>query len=83
MDTALVTIEQLTCLYLKAEDSATRTFDVRENYSTVFTDIFKSVTEVKLDGKVLTTDDYSLRQWDRRQADWYNSLVKVQEWQGA
>lgn len=75
MDTALLTIEQLTCLYLKAEASATRTFDVRENYSTVFTDIFESVTSVKLDGVELTTDDYSVRQWDRRNADWYNSLV--------
>ena len=75
MDTATLIIEELTCLYLKAENSATRVYDVREGYSTVFTDIFESVTEVKLDDRVLSASEYSNRQWDRRSASWYNSIV--------
>lgn|GEM_PF-5232612 len=74
MDTATAIVEQLTCLYLKAETS-TRSYDVRDGYSTVFTDIFESVTSVKLDDVVLGTSDYTVKQWDRRNADWYNSIV--------
>lgn len=75
MNNALLTIEQLTCLYLKAEVGTARTFDVRKDYSTVFTDIFSVITSVKLDGEELDPQDYSVRQWDRRAADWYNSIV--------
>jgi hypothetical protein len=48
-------------------------YSAREGYSTVFTDIFSEVLEVKLNGQVVT--NYSPRQWNRRNADWYNSLV--------
>lgn len=75
MDTvAKSIIEQLTCLNLKAETS-TRVFDVRKGYATVFTDPFETVSEVKLDGEVLTTDQYTKMFWDRRNSDVYNSLI--------
>jgi hypothetical protein len=72
---AKLIIEQLTCLYLKAEESATRTFNVRNGYSTVFTDPFETLTEVRLDGEVVDSADYVKMQWDRYNADWYNSVV--------
>lgn len=52
-----------------------RVFDGDEGYSTVFTDIFTEVEEVKVNGTVIDQSKYSPRQWDKRQAKWYNSVV--------
>lgn len=62
----------LLCMDLCSKEDP-RTFDAREGYSTVFTDIFTDIQEVKLNGTVTT--DYSVRQWDKRSGSWYNSLV--------
>lgn len=77
LDIATQALEQLTCLTLSetSGDEEPRVYDVREGYSTVFTDIFTEVTEVKLDGKVIASDNYSVRQWDKRSGSWYNSIV--------
>lgn len=57
------------------EVTETRTFDTRKGYKTAFVGIVQNVTEVKLDDDVISSDDYSLRQWDKRTTDWYNSIV--------
>jgi hypothetical protein len=67
-------LDDLLCTNL-CDDSDPRTFDAREGYSTVFTDIFTDVDEVSINGIVQNTDTYSLRQWDRRNGSWYNSIV--------
>lgn len=67
-------LEDLICTTI-ANTTETRTFDLREGYSTAFVDLFRSVTEVKVDGVVKDAGDYSKRQWDKRTATWYNSLV--------
>lgn len=74
IDIAKSTVADLLCMNL---DSATeaRTFDIRDGYKTVFTDIFTNVTNVEVDGTVLDTTEYSLRQWDKRTGTWFNSIV--------
>lgn len=67
-------LDSLLCMRL-CDDEETRYYDVREGYSTVFTDVFTEVEEVKLDGKVVSSDNYSVRQWDRRNGSWYNAIV--------
>lgn len=57
------------------EVTETRTFDTRSGYKTAFVGIVQNVTEVKLDDDVISSDEYTLRQWDKRTADWYNAIV--------
>jgi len=57
------------------EVTEARTFDTRKGYKTAFVGIFQSVTEVKLDDNAISSDEYTLRQWDKRTADWYNAIV--------
>lgn len=77
IDIAKENLESLLCMPLdvKETDAAAeaRTFDVREGFSTVFTDIFTEITEVKIDGAI-TTDYYSAF-WDKRNSPYYNSIV--------
>ena len=68
-------LEELICTSIATTESETRTFDTRKDYSTAFVDIFTKVTEVKLNGEIVEADKYSVRQWDKRSAAWYNSLV--------
>lgn len=68
------TLDRLLCMRL-CDDEEVRYYDVREGYTTVFTDVFTEVYEVKLDGKVVPSDNYSVRQWNRRNGEWYNALV--------
>lgn len=65
-------LDDLLCMNL-CIDEETRTYDTREGYSTVFTDVFQEIEEVKVNGTVVT--NYSVRQWDRRNGSWFNSLV--------
>ncbi len=74
LDIATEALEELICSPI-APVSETRIFDIREGYSTAFVDILRSVTEVKIDGDIIDSSSYELRQWDKRTADWYNSLV--------
>lgn len=77
IDIATQALEQLICTSLTAEsgDADSRVYDVRRGYSTVFIDVFTQVDEVKLDGEIIPSEDYSVRQWDKRSGDWYNSIV--------
>lgn len=65
-------LDDLLCTNL-CDDTDPRTFDARGGYSTVFTDIFTEVQSVTVNGEAVT--DYSVRQWDRRNGSWYNSVV--------
>lgn len=67
-------LEDLTCLNLE-EGTEDRTFSVREGYQTVFTDLFTDVNSVTVNGSELDAADYTAMQWNRRTADWYNSVV--------
>lgn len=72
LNIASESLDNLLCLNL-LDDSTVRVFDARDGYSTVFMDIFTEVQTVKLNGN--TTTDYSVRQWSKRNATWYNSIV--------
>lgn len=74
LDIAKESLESMLCLSLE-EVSETRTFDVREGMRTVFTGLFNNLDEVKIDGEIIAPEDYSSRQWDKRNADWFNSIV--------
>lgn len=79
LEIAKESVEELLCISLDTDDTSgdpettVRTFEVREGYSTVFTDIFTGVTEVKVDGTVTT--DYHPAFWDKRSNAYYNSIV--------
>lgn len=72
LDIATMQLEDLLCTPLESV-TETRVFDTREGYSTAFVNIFNAISEVKLNDEVVT--NYSIRQWDKRNASWYNSLV--------
>jgi hypothetical protein len=74
LEIATENLEDLLCITLNEVEEA-RTFDTRAGYSTAYLDIFQSVTEVKVNEVEKDSDDYSLRQWDKRTGSWYNSLV--------
>lgn len=74
LDIAKESLESMLCISLE-EVSETRYFEAREGMRTVFTGIFNNLEEVKVNGELLAEDKYSARQWDRRNADWYNSIV--------
>ena len=74
LNIATLSLEDLICSPVEPIEE-TRIFDTREGYKTAFTDIFLSVSEVKINDDVVSSDDYSIRQWDKRSASWYNSLV--------
>jgi len=72
LEIAKETLKEMACITL-ANDGDTRIFETRQGYSTVFMDLFGNVTQVTIDGNVVT--NYEKRQWDRRNGRWYNSLV--------
>lgn len=77
LNIARKSLDDLLCTNL-CDDEVTRTFDARGGYSTVFTDIFteiESVSITPLNGTATDVTDYSVRQWDRRNGSWYNSIV--------
>lgn len=65
-------LEDLLCINLTTA-TEDRTFGVRNGYQTVFTDLYTKVNSVTVGGNVIT--DYETRQWDRRNASWYNSII--------
>jgi len=74
LDIAYERLESMICSTVDsiAEE---RTYDGRDGYSTVFTDVFVEVSSVTVNGKLLDAADYSIRQWDKRNAAWFNSIV--------
>lgn len=68
------TLETLLCTSIRPATEE-RTFTLRDGYRTAFVDIFTEVTEVKVNDTVVEPSAYSKRQWDKRTATWFNSLV--------
>ena len=77
LNISIQTLEQMTCLILTetSGDDGVRVYDTREGYRTQFIDLFTELSEVKINDDIIGISDYSKRQWNRRTADWYNSLV--------
>lgn len=74
LDLARESLEDLLCIQIECQNiEEARTFNVRDGYSTVFTDIFTDITEVKVDG--IATTDYHAAFWDKRSNPYYNSIV--------
>lgn len=67
-------LDDVLCTNL-CDDSDPRTYDARGGYSTVFTDVFTDITSVSVNGIAVEADTYSVRQWNRRNGSWYNSIV--------
>lgn len=67
-------LEDMLCTRLEGVNEE-RTFSIRSGYHTIFVDIFTEVESVVINGVTLDADDYSPRQWDKRSASWYNSIV--------
>lgn len=72
LDNAIETLEYLLCASINPS-TGERVYDSRKEFTTVFTDFFTAPTLVKVDGNITT--DYSARQWDNRNATWFNSIV--------
>lgn len=68
------TLESMLCTKV-CNNNDSEVYDSRIGYSTVFTNIFSEVTEVKVDGEVVDADDYTVKQWDKRNGEWFNSIV--------
>lgn len=67
-------LEEMLCTAL-CDSEDPKFYDSRSGYSTLFTDIFTEIDEVKIDGTVIESSEYSPRQWDRRSGKWFNSIV--------
>lgn len=72
LNVARHSLDDMLCSRL-CDNTYTRTFAAWDGYSTVWTDIFTDVDEVRINGNVVT--NYSKRQGDRRSGSWFNSLV--------
>jgi hypothetical protein len=53
-------------------DDGERQYETRANYKTVYVDPCTSVTAITIDGTAVDASDYTLKQNDRLNADWYN-----------
>lgn len=71
---AKLRLEDLLCMNLY-EDSEIRSFETREGYRTIFTDPFTGTPVVRVDGVLKTADEYSVRQFDNLNGEWFNSIV--------
>lgn len=67
-------LDDLLCLSLCDTDDP-KVYESRDGYSTVFTDIFTEIDEIKVDGTGIDATIYSPRQWDKRNGSWFNSIV--------
>lgn len=74
LDIATDSLEDMLCMSLTTETS-TREFGAREGYSTLFTGAFTDVSEVTVDESVIDESQYKFRQWNKSNAEWFNSIV--------
>lgn len=75
LDIAQAQLEELLCISISEEENKERKFTARANYRTVYTDVFSSVSKVKVNGAEFNSNDYTAKLWDKSSADWYNSIV--------
>lgn len=77
IDIAQESVEGLLCMSLDVQatpaTATTKTFTRRQEFSTVFTDIFTEVTAVTIEGTATT--DYHASFWDNVNKGFYNSIV--------
>lgn len=72
---ATARLEDVLCMNLSS-DEPLRTYYVRSGYRTVFTDPFVETPTVTVDGAVQELGtDYTIRQFDRPNTGWNNSIV--------
>lgn len=74
LDIATKRLEELLCFQLD-DSSEERIFDSREGYRSLRVDPFQVIASVTIDGDTVDADEYSIAQWDDRNADWYNTIV--------
>lgn len=74
LEIADTTLQDMLCIDLESTTEE-RELDAREGYRTLFTGIFTAVESIEVEGELIPDTDYSLRQWDKRNKDWYNSIV--------
>lgn len=74
LDIATERLEELICSDLCIK-TLTRTYEVRQGYRTIYTDIFRGTPVVSVDGTVQEATDYSVRQFDDLNGSWFNSIV--------
>lgn len=74
IDIAYESLDELLCTTID-DIAEIRKFYTRAGYSTAFIGLFRSVSKVELNGTELSTDKYTLMQWDKFNGSWYNSLV--------
>lgn len=72
LETATEYVESLLCFSL-CDDGTAKTFKARGGYSTVFTPVYTSIGEVKVNGSITT--DFTSYFFDDLNKDYYNSLV--------
>lgn len=66
--------QALLCMSI-ASDPYERTYTGREGYSTIFTDLFTEIDEVKIDDEVIDPSEYFTAFWDNRNSTLKNSIV--------
>lgn len=74
LDIASQKLEGLLCTSFK-EGTGARVYESREGYSTVFTDLFRSVSSVIVDGETVSSEDYHTAFFNTRNSDYKNSIV--------
>lgn len=77
LEIAQENLESLLCTSLELQDGSDpeeqeRTYEPREGYKTIFTDVFTDVSSVEVNGQAV---DYYPAFWDKRNAGFYNSIV--------
>jgi hypothetical protein len=66
-------LEELLCMTLCGSDDD-RTFGTRSGYRTVYVDPFTAVESVTIDGETVDEADYTVKQNDKFNGDWYNII---------
>lgn len=66
-------LEDLLCINM-CKDIGLRTYVSRYGYRTVYTDPFRRINTVTIDGNEVSEDDYVIRQNDKFNGSWYNAI---------
>lgn len=66
-------LDDLLCMTLTS-DEATRVYDGRSGYRTLYVDPFTAIDTVEIDGETIDASKYSVLQFDKHNASWYNVI---------
>jgi hypothetical protein len=67
-------LEELLCMNL-CKKTEERTFITRYGYRGVYTDPFRNINSITLDGNAVSEDDYTVMQNDKYNGSWYNLIL--------